>query len=139
MAREIGYLFRGYNEIGIIGKMIPGVVLIFVAYTTFFKRNKTIVGLITSMLLVLSFYYFTATTVHPWYIATLLILSVFTNYKFPLIWSLAIVLSYLAYTNSDEHENLWIIAIEYFIVYGFLIWEVFLQKKFGDKQIKYFD
>tara|TARA_R110002167_G_scaffold24807_2_gene86817 strand:+ start:56 stop:1483 length:1428 start_codon:yes stop_codon:yes gene_type:complete len=139
VAREIGYLFRGYNEIGIIGKMIPGVVLIFVAYTTFFKRNKTLVGLITSMLLVLSFYYFTSTTVHPWYIATLLILSVFTNYKFPLIWSLAIVLSYLAYTNSDEHENLWIIAIEYFIVYGFLIWEVFLQKKFGDKQIKYFD
>ena len=135
IAREVGYLFRGYNEIAIIGKIIPIIVILFVLALTFFRKNKSTVQLITSMLLVLSFYYFTATTVHPWYIATLLMLSVFTNYKFPLVWSFAIILSYLAYINTDNTENLWIIGLEYVIVYSTFIWEVFLTKQLRNKQI----
>ena len=128
IVREIGYLFRGWNEIAVIGKIIPIVVMIFVLIVTFFRKNKTMIELVTAMLLVLSFYYFTATTVHPWYIATLLILSVFTKYKFPLVWSFVIILSYLAYANSDNTENLWIIGLEYMVVYGVFIWEVFLKR-----------
>ena len=129
LAREIGYLFRGYNEIAVIGKITPLLVIVFVLIMTFFKKNKTTTELITGMLLVLSFYYFTATTVHPWYIATLLILSIVTNYKFPLIWSFVIILSYLAYTNANNTENLWLIGIEYLIVYSFLLWEILKNKK----------
>jgi len=131
IAREIGYLFRSYNEIAIIGTVTPILVILFVLIISFFRRNKTTVELITAMLLVLSFYYFTTTTVHPWYVATLLILSVFTKYKFPLVWSFVIILSYLAYINlnkADKSENLWIIALEYLIVYGVFIWEVFIKK-----------
>ena len=130
VAREIGYLFRGYNEIAVIGKVIPLVVILFVIILTFFRKNKTTVELITTMLLVLSFYFFTTTTVHPWYIATLLALSVFTKYKFPLIWSFVIILSYLAYINlnkADKTENLWIIGLEYLVVYGVFFWEVFIK------------
>lgn len=134
IARAIGYTFRGYNEIAIIGKYIPVLVILFVLIVTFFRNNKSIPLLISSMFLVLSFYYFTATTVHPWYIATLLILSVFTTYKFPLIWSFVIILSYLAYSNTADQENLWIIALEYLIVYAALTWEVIL-KKFGYKKV----
>ena len=129
IARGIGYLFRGYNEIGIIGKFIPLLVILFVLVITFFRKNDTTLKLISSMLFVLTFYYFTATTVHPWYVATLLILSVFTNYKFPLVWSFAIILSYLAYLNTNNTENLWIIGLEYAIVYSVFIWEVFINKK----------
>ena len=131
IAREIGYLFRGYNEIAIIGKVMAVLAILFILINTFFRKNKTTVQLITTMLLVLSFYYFTTTTVHPWYIATLLILSIFTKYKFPLIWSFVIILSYLAYVNidkADKTENLWVIAIEYIIVYSVFIWEVFIKK-----------
>lgn len=131
LAREIGYLFRGWNEIAIIGKTIPLLVILFIVIITFFRKNKTTVELITAMLFVLSFYYFTATTVHPWYIANLLILSIFTKYKFPLVWSLVIILSYLAYQNinkADKSENLWIIFLEYLTVYGVFIWEVFIKK-----------
>ena len=131
VAREIGYLFRGYNEIAIIGKVIPIIVVLFVLIMAFFRKNKTTVELFSAMLLVLSFYYFTTTTVHPWYLATLLILSVFTKYKFPLVWSFVIILSYLAYINlnkADKSENLWVIGLEYIIVYGVFIWEVFIKK-----------
>ncbi len=130
IAREIGYLFRGYNEIAIIGKIIPIIVILFILTITFFRKNKTTIELITAMLFVLSFYLFTTTTVHPWYIATLLILSIFTKYKFPLVWSFVIILSYLAYANSNNSENLWIIGLEYLVVYGVFIWEVFFNKTF---------
>jgi len=128
IAREIGYTFRGYNEIAIIGKYIVYIVIIFVLIITFFRNNRTKIQLITGLLIALSFYYFTATTVHPWYIATLLILSVFTRYKFPLVWSFMIMVSYLAYANTDNTENLWLIGLEYIIVYSVFVWEVFFKK-----------
>ncbi len=131
IAREIGYTFRGYNEIATIGKIMAILVILFTLIVSFFRKNKTTTELITAMLIVLSFYYFTTTTLHPWYVATLLILSVFTKYKFPLVWSFVIILSYLAYINinkQDKSENLWIIALEYVIVYTVFLWEVFIKK-----------
>ena len=65
-----------------------------------------------------------STTVHSWYVATLLILGIFTKYKFPLVWSFVIILSYLAYLQigkADKSENLWIIGLEYLIVYSVFI------------------
>ncbi|PTM11973.1 MAG: mannosyltransferase [Bacteroidetes bacterium] len=131
IAREVGYLFRGYNEIAVIGTSTVIVVFIFVIAMAFLRKNKSMIQLIGAMLFGLSFYFFTATTVHPWYLATLLILSVFTNYKFPLVWSFVIILSYIAYLHigkADKSENLWIIALEYTIVYLVFIWEVFIKK-----------
>ncbi len=128
LARSIGYFFTGYNEIAFIGKLIPVIIILFVLYVSFFRNNKVFKELITSMLIVLSFYFFMSTTVHPWYITTLLILSIYTKYKFPIVWSFAAIFSYLAYTNTNNSENLWVIGLEYTIVYGFLIWEIFIKK-----------
>lgn len=128
IAREIGYMITGYNEIGIIGKFIPAITILVLLLLTFLKKNTTIKQLLISMLFAVSIYYFISTTVHPWYLATLLILSIFTNYKFPLVWSFVIILSYLAYANSENLENLWIIGLEYLAVYSVFVWEVFIKK-----------
>jgi hypothetical protein len=128
VAREIGYVITGYNQIAIIGACMAFLVLAFVIVMAFFRKNKSMVQLISAMLFALSMYYFTATTVHPWYLATLLFLSVFTRYRFPLVWSFVIVLSYLAYCLTDNSENFWIVGLEYSLVYGFLIWELFAKK-----------
>ena len=122
--REIGYLFRGWNEISIIAKITPVLTIIFLIIIAVFRKNKTEVQLITALLFGLCFYYFTATTVHPWYLATPIILSVFTKYKFPIVWSLVVILSYQAYSNSPWEENLWFVFLEYFIVFSFLIYEI---------------
>lgn len=132
VAREIGYLFTGYNQIAIIGKIVSVVIVVFVLVLSFYKRQISTKTLLTTMLFAFSFYLFLSTTVHPWYLATLLILSVFTNYKFPLVWSFVIIFSYLAYINlnkADKSENLWIIAFEYGIVYAVLIWDVLVSKR----------
>jgi len=127
--REIGTLFRGWNEIAIIGKIMPILTLLFLGIITFFRKNTTTKQLITAMLFGMSFYYFTTTTMHPWYLASLLILSVFTKYRFPMVWSFVIVFSYSAYANDSFKENLWLVGLEYFIVYGFLMWELFTRPK----------
>lgn len=115
--REIGYLFRGYNEIAIIGKIMPLIATLFIFHITFFRKNEGIQELIITMLLSLFFYYLTSTTVHPWYLATLVCLSCFTKYRFSIAWSFFIVLSYQAYSNTPWKENLWIIFIEYLVVF----------------------
>ena len=130
--REIGYFFRGYNEIAIIGKITPVLTILFLLYVTFFRKNKDSIQLITAMLFGLCFYYFTATTVHPWYVATPLILSVFTKYKFPVVWSLLIILTYQAYANTPWQENLSIVFLEYFVLYSFIsyeLWQDYKMKK----------
>lgn len=127
--REIGYLFRGYNEIATIGKITPILTILFLLYLSFFRKNKNSLQLITAMLFGLCFYYFTATTIHPWYLATPLILSVFTKYRFPIVWSFVIILTYQAYANNPWKENLFFVFIEYLVVFSFLMYEICAQSK----------
>lgn len=132
IAREIGFWFRGYNEIAIIGKILPILVILFILYLSIFKKNNGTKQLINAMLFAFTFYLFMSTTVHPWYLSTILILSVFTNYKFPLVWSFIIILSYFAYLQidkADKSENLYIIAFEYIIVFSVFLWEILNKNK----------
>ncbi len=129
VVRWIGFQIVGWDLIATIGKILPVLVLLFVLGLTFFRKNKTPQQLITAMLLAVSFYFMLSTTVHPWYIATPLLLSVFTKYKFPILWSFLIILSYSAYGKDGFDEKLWLVALEYFVVIGVAIWELFLQKK----------
>jgi len=129
IVREIGFTITGYNEIAIIAKVLPIISLLIILGFSFFKKNDTIPKLTTSILLAFTCYLFLSTTVHPWYIATLVMLCLFTNYRFPIVWSVALVLSYLAYSNSANSENLWIIGLEYVIVFTAFIWEVFILKQ----------
>ncbi len=129
LLRAIGYAISGYNEIGIITKFLPLISLVIILSFSFFKQNTSIKKLATVMLLSFTFYLLLSTTVHPWYISTLVLLSIFTKYRFPIVWSFVIILSYLAYSNASNTENLWIIGLEYFVIFGFIIWEVILKKK----------
>ena len=122
--RKIGYYFSGYNEIALIGKITPLLTFIFLMIITFVRKNNTMIAFITVSLFGLCFYYFTASTVHPWYLATPLFLSIFTKYRFPIIWTIVVIFSYQAYSNMPLKENLWFVLLEYFIIYSFFIFEL---------------
>ena len=106
------------------GKITPIATIIAAFLFTFLRKNQKLPVLITSMLWVLTLYYFMSATVHPWYIIFLVLLTTFTKYRFALVWSAAIVLSYFAYSLADFKENLWLLAIEYIAVFTFLIYEL---------------
>lgn len=110
------------------GKLVPYIIIGFVFILTFFRDNKKLTVLMSSMLWVLVLYYFLSATVHPWYIIFLVGIAVFTDYRFPLVWSLVIILSYSAYENPEFNENLGFLFVEYFIVFGFMAYEIFKLK-----------
>lgn len=62
-------------------------------------------------------------TVHPWYITPLLVLSLFTGYRFPVLWSALVFLTYAGYQPAGYQENLLIVAFEYGAVVLFALWE----------------
>ncbi|MUH34902.1 mannosyltransferase [Zobellia amurskyensis] len=111
------------------GKITPIITILAVLFFTFFRDNQKISVLLTSMLAVLTLYYFMSATVHPWYIIFLVVLGIFTRYKYAILWSATVILSYYAYSKMDFKENLGLIAVEYISVYAFLIYEIFNSRE----------
>ncbi len=110
------------------GKIFPMLVIVWVVLLTFLRKNKQPIILVVSMLMILTLYLFLSTTVHPWYIISLILLCLFTDFRYPLVWSATIILSYSAYANPDYKETMWLLIIEYLTVIGFLAYELFKRK-----------
>lgn len=115
---------KPWELIKVYGKITPVITIIIVLLFTFLRKNGKPEVLISSMLWVLTAYYFMTATVHPWYVVFLVTLTIFTPYRFALLWSATIVLSYFAYAMADFKENLWLLALEYSVVFAFLIYEL---------------
>ena len=130
LVRQIGIQFeiKPWELIKVYGKITPIIVLALVFWLSFFRRGKSANSLLGSMLIVISAYLFLASTVHPWYIIFALFLCLFTNYRYPLLWSAVIVLSYSAYRENEIKESLFLLGIEYLLVFGFLAYEYFRSK-----------
>jgi hypothetical protein len=95
------------------------------------KAHRKDLDMITGMLFAFMIYYSLTATVHPWYISLILVLSIFTRYKFGLVWSIVIMLSYFAYSHPDFKENMILNTAEYLMVYGVLFYEIY---KYWDKK-----
>ncbi len=123
LVREVGYYLKGYNIIGTVGKVLPFVIIITVLFYAFIKTNN-LKNILIHSLFILSIYFFAATTVHPWYLINLVLLSVFTSYKFPILWSFLIILSYYAYSVFPFKESFYLIFIEYSLVFALFFYEL---------------
>jgi len=110
------------------GRITPYLMIGLVLIFTFFSKNQKLSVLLTSMLWILALYYFLSATVHPWYIVFLVLLTIYSDFRFPLFWSAVIILSYSAYANPDYEEHMGLLFVEYFIVFGFMIYEIIRLK-----------
>ncbi|MBC7493642.1 MAG: mannosyltransferase, partial [Flavobacterium sp.] len=127
IVKAIGFYFKGYNIIGSVAKITPILLILFIAFVSFYKNNKTTDKLMTGFLLILTIYFLQATTVHPWYVINLVLISCFTKFRFAVIWSFTIFLSYNAYSNKQFKENLLLLIIEYLIVFAFIFYELYYK------------
>lgn len=109
------------KDYGLLLKLYTPLVILWIAL---FRGNQNLRSVIESMLLVICFYYFLSTTVHPWYIIFPLLLGLFTEYRFVIVWSATAMLSYFTYSQLDFKENLWLVSLEYLLVFGYLGYEI---------------
>ncbi len=124
LIRWLGYQFSGFNLIRFIGPSLA--VFVFLAIMTYSFREKISEKwseVPMRWLLAISIYLFCATTVHPWYTALPIVLCLFTNYRWPIVWSGLITLTYINYSYGEYYENLWIVALEYSLLAVYMIWE----------------
>jgi alpha-1,6-mannosyltransferase len=147
LVREWGYWRYGYNIIQTVGirlAMYCASAILLYTIWDFIQNSRlasrqakfnikhstlNIKHLTLSSLFILTIYFAFATTVHPWYITSLLALSIFTKFRFSLVWTGLIFLTYLGYSQNGYSENLWVTTIEYVIVIGYLAYEVIWKKE----------
>ncbi|MFK7904346.1 MAG: hypothetical protein AB8B69_04435 [Chitinophagales bacterium] len=136
--RSAGYYFFGYNIVETAGKNLALFTIMGILVLAFWRRNMVIaksqkligfdaehIGvLIEGCLFALLIYFALANIVHPWYVSSLVALCVFTPFRFPILWSGMAVLTYYTYLTDAYTENLYLVALEYVVVYGYLIWEL---------------
>jgi alpha-1,6-mannosyltransferase len=116
--------FELIHSMGVIVVSFIGLQII---YQLLQNKTKT-TALITTVLWVFTGYYLISTTVHPWYIISLLLLSIFTPFKFAKVWSYTLILSYFAYHQFSVEEKGVILCLEYLPVLGVLAWELWNQR-----------
>ena len=124
LLRWIGMQVRGYNMIHTIGPLLGLIVLATISYRAYSENKIAYENIFSAFLFAICTYLFLATTIHPWYVAMPLVLCTFTRFRFPILWSGLIMLTYINYSYPDYFENLWVVGFEYFMVFGYLGFEL---------------
>ena len=114
-------LFSDNDYSAQIASMLGAIALMLILFISFFRFKKEV--LFEKALWIFFIYLLSAAMVHPWYISTLVALSVFSKFKFPIIFSLLILLSYFPYWLKVYDENMWIILLEYLLLWLYVFYE----------------
>jgi len=122
--REIGFALKGYDMVSVIGPVLSVITFFGIILLALLKSFKADKDIFVAMLFGLVIYYGLSTTVHPWYISLILVLSIFTQYRFGLIWSFLVMLSYSAYTNNVFQESVLFLFVEYGILLLVIVYEI---------------
>jgi len=115
LSREVGYWVVGYNVIQYIGPGLSLVALLSVLAISLL-RSRLKWNVFQMICVGLSIYFLLATTVHPWYMITLVGLAPLCGWRFPLLWSGVAILSYSHYAGGGFEENYFLITIEYIVL-----------------------
>lgn len=122
LVRGLGYLVFGFNIIQYAGPLlgvIAAALILRIAFKPdpFFSLSAGVnTDLFKAMSWCLLIYFLSTTILHPWYLITLLAISIFAGYRFPIAWTGMAFLTYAGYTKTGYDENFYIIALEYSVV-----------------------
>jgi hypothetical protein len=112
LLRQLGEWATGYNLVRFIG---PGLSLLVFAFAIWlsFKKKEAFGGFFGKALLLISSYFLLSTTVHPWYIISVLAVGMMAQKKWVIPWTLLGFLSYSHYLGGGFEENYSLIFLEY--------------------------
>ncbi len=124
LARFVGYQWTGYNQIAFIGPMLAGIAAVGILAMALLEQKRSWEGLPQRWLFAIVLYLLCTTTVHPWYLSLPIVLCLFTRWRFPVVWSALIPLTYVGYAQDPFQEQVWLVGMEYTIWLWVLMWEL---------------
>ena len=117
-------MVKGYGLIAIVGPALSLITLLTIVGLVLKNREKDLLSLMQMSFWAFCIYLFLGTTIHPWYLALPIMLSIFTNYRFIYLWSFLAFFSYSKYSiYEDSYYQL--VILEYLFVYGMLFYELY--------------
>ncbi len=132
LLREVGYLLRGYNLIGIIGPLLA--IIFFIVLGIFYGLQYiNDRGILLRSMFIFTIYLLLSPVVHPWYLILLISLSIFTKYRYPLVWTYVVFLSYSAYSTPGYKENMALLFTEYAILFLAILYDIGYLKPLTDR------
>lgn len=124
----IGEWLFGYNPIRWLGPTLTGLAMIWVLFQWIRMEKHSLLDATRKSLWAILGYYLLSTTVHPWYVSTLVLLGIMSRRPFAVIWSVVVFVSYSAYETSIYEENPILITLEYLILLIAIMYPKFLRK-----------
>jgi len=116
LVRWVGFQVEGYNIIATAGPRLAAAGTLLIIIVSWFCRNAKLKNLPSVYIIIMTIYYLFSTTVHPWYLSSLLVFVPFAGYNYPVVWSLLIPLTYITYQTTAYEQNFWLITLEYLVV-----------------------
>lgn len=129
IARQLGIIIKGYNMISVIGPLLSVSSALLITVLAIYNKKTKRFSFIQLLVLSYAIFFFFSTTVHPWYIIPIAAMAVFSQWVFPTVWTALIFFSYIAYNSYPFTERTLFLVVEYFIVFVFIIYDIFFQKK----------
>lgn len=129
LVRWWGYQEYGYNIIQSAGKNLAAIVFVLIWVFVVLEKQPQIGNLPNAMMWILLIYFTGASIVHPWYVCTLVALCSLSSYRFPILWTALLPLTYFTYITEAYTENLWLVGLEYVLLWSFIAWELWKPKQ----------
>ncbi|MFT6780290.1 MAG: alpha-1,6-mannosyltransferase [Saprospiraceae bacterium] len=123
LLRYLGKLWSGYNLIHYLGPLLGVTAVLLILKKAYSTNENSLQQFLDFAFFGFCSYLLLATTVHPWYLIIPVMLSVFVRFRFAVIWSFLIMLSYINYSYDFYFENLWVVGLEYVLVFGMIGFE----------------
>jgi len=128
--RQIGFWIKGYNIIGQSGPALAFTSFILIILLAFYAQKKNL-SVIYYSLGAFVIYLLLALIIHPWYAIPVLVFSLLAGYRFGILWSYLIFLTYSGYSQLTFNEPGFVVFIEYLFTFGLAAWE--LRNKYGKR------
>jgi alpha-1,6-mannosyltransferase len=116
LARWIGYQIVGYNLIAEIGPVLALLTLLSISLFAFWEKNEDWESWPSRALFAITVYLLMGMIIHPWYLSLPIVLCLFTRFRYPILWSGLIFMTYINYSYTPYFENLWVVVVEYGVV-----------------------
>lgn len=116
---KFGRLFFVYNPIRFLGPILSLISMSLILRLAFKSGSVNWKEFFQKLLFAFFIYLILSSTLHPWYILPLLVLSIFTNFSFPVWWTFLIFFSYFFYSigSGNSWEVRTLITAEYVLLF----------------------